>query len=86
MVTAGIGENAPRIRDLICQSAGWLGARLDADLNYSGETSIGAAQSRVEILVIPADEGRAVSEGVLACIDRRPGAPPFVAEKSGRSG
>ena len=63
--TAGIGENAPRIRDLICQSAGWLGARLDADLDEPGVTSIGAAQSRVEILMIPADEERAVAEGVL---------------------
>ena len=83
--TAGIGENAPRIRDLICQSAGWLGARLDTALNELGETVISAKKSRVEILVIQADEERAVVEGVLACVSRGPGAPPLVAETSGPS-
>ena len=54
--TAGIGENAPRIRVLICESAAWLGTRMDTGSNALGETVISAKGSDVEILVIPADE------------------------------
>jgi len=75
--TGGIGENAPRIRDLICQSAAWLGARMDAGLNERGETTISAAQSTVEVLVIKANEEHAVAEGVLACFNRAPGMAPI---------
>jgi len=74
--TAGIGENAPRIRDLICQSAAWLGARMDAGLNSLGETVINAKGSGVEILVIPADEERTVAAGVLTCMQQGPEAQP----------
>ena len=74
--TAGIGENAPRIRDLICQSAAWLGARMDAGLNSLGETVISAKGSGVEILVIPADEERTVAAGVLTCMQQGPEAQP----------
>ncbi len=74
--TAGIGENAPRIRALICQSAAWLGAGMDTGLNTLGETVISDRGSGVEILVIPADEERTVAAGVLACMPQRPDAPP----------
>ena len=83
--TAGIGEHAPRIRALICQSAAWLGARMDTGLNTLGETVISDRGSGVEILVIPADEERTVAAGVLACMRQRPGAPPRVSEACGPS-
>ena len=81
--TAGIGENAPHIRALICQSAAWLGARMDAGLNRPGETVISAKGSGVEILVIPADEERTVAAGVLACMRQGPDAPPRVSDSCG---
>ena len=66
--TAGIGEHAPRIRALICQSAAWLGTRMDIGLNALGETVISDRGAGVKILVIPADEERTVAAGVLACM------------------
>ena len=81
--TAGIGENAPRIRALICESAAWLGARMDTGSNALGETVISAKGSGVEILVIPADEERTVAAGVLACMRQGPDAPPRVSDSCG---
>lgn len=64
--TAGIGENAPEIREMIGTAAAWLGVAIDPERNRAGETSIGAPGSSVEVLVIPTDEERAVAEQVLA--------------------
>ena len=83
--TAGIGEHAPRIRALICQSAAWLGARLATRLNTLGETVISDQGSGVEILIIPADEERTVATGVLACMQQGPDTPPQVSQACGPS-
>ncbi|MER9329887.1 acetate/propionate family kinase [Mesorhizobium sp. M0488] len=63
--TAGIGENAPSIREKIGVAAGWLGVGVDHDRNRSGEEIISLANSRVEVLVIPTDEERAVASQLL---------------------
>lgn len=68
--TAGIGENAPLIRERVCEAAAWLGVAIDPACNTSGEMLISAAGSKVEILVVPADEARQVAQGVLACLAR----------------
>ncbi len=73
--TAGIGENAPRVRRLVSETAGWLGVSIDPARNEGGETSIGAAASGVDVLVIPAEEERAVAEGALACLEMVETAP-----------
>jgi acetate kinase len=67
--TAGIGENAPVIRERICQAAGWLGVKLDRDRNERGEERIGAEGSPVEILVMATDEERAVAEQIGPLLD-----------------
>lgn len=54
--TAGIGENAPEIRRRICETAGWLGVRLDPARNDAGALSISDPASAVEVLVVPTDE------------------------------
>ena len=64
--TAGIGENAPEVRERIGATAAWLGVAIDSARNREGETSIGAGGSSVEVLVIPTDEERAVAEEMLA--------------------
>ena len=64
VLTGGIGENAPRVREGICQGLGPLGIELDADRNEAlvgAEGHIEVAGSRCAILVIPTDE-----EGVIA--------------------
>ncbi|MGT2467635.1 hypothetical protein ACVOMV_26380 (plasmid) [Mesorhizobium atlanticum] len=63
--TAGIGENAPLIRERIGAAAGWLGVTVDHDRNQRGEEIISLAGSRVDVLVIPTDEERAVGSQVL---------------------
>ncbi|WP_454831049.1 acetate/propionate family kinase [Pseudoxanthomonas wuyuanensis] len=66
--TAGIGENAPAIRQRIGKAAAWLGVDIDPARNQRGDNSIGSAASAVDVLVIPADEERAVAEGVLTSL------------------
>lgn len=63
--TAGIGEHAPVIRQRICEAAGWLGVALDKGLNTSGEELVSAPDSLVDVLVVPADEERAVATELL---------------------
>ncbi|HTI58169.1 acetate kinase [Mucilaginibacter sp.] len=57
--TAGVGENDPIIRELVCRDMGYLGLELDADKNNSrsdGIKEISKPGSRVKILVIPTNE------------------------------
>lgn len=54
--TAGIGENSPEIRSRIAARLGWLGARLDAEANARGDTTISAPGSAPALLMVPTDE------------------------------
>jgi acetate kinase len=54
--TAGIGENAPLIRERVCREAAWLGVELDATANASGGPRISTAASRVSAWVVPTNE------------------------------
>jgi acetate kinase len=54
--TGGIGEHAAEIRKEVCDRLAWLGVRLDAAANARGQQSIAAADSRVDVLVIPTSE------------------------------
>jgi acetate kinase len=54
--TAGIGENAPAVRQGVAERLAWLGARLDSSRNHAGEGRISSDDSAVEIWVIPTDE------------------------------
>lgn len=52
----GIGENAWRIRDRICQGFAWLGMELDEARNRAGETIISSDRSRVRVFVLHTNE------------------------------
>lgn len=57
--TAGIGENAPTVREEICHGLEHLGIVLDEETNRSRtgcEADIAAASSATRVLVIPTDE------------------------------
>lgn len=54
--TAGIGENAPAIRRLICEASSWLGIQLDQSANNSNASRISTAQSKVAVFVVPTNE------------------------------
>jgi acetate kinase len=54
--TAGIGENAPVVRDRICEDAAWLGVDLDPAANATGGPRITGPLSRVSAWVVPTNE------------------------------
>jgi acetate kinase len=61
--TAGVGENSSEVRAAACNTLGFLGVRLDSELNLrpSLDPDISAADSRVRILVIRAEEDWAIA-------------------------
>jgi acetate kinase len=62
--TAGIGENAPAIREAVAERLAWL----DRDANASGKTLISRASSRVACYVIPTDEELMIARHTLAVL------------------
>ena len=63
--TAGIGENAPAIREAVARRIAWLGVDLDAEANARGETRISRKGSRVACFVIPTDEELMIARHTL---------------------
>jgi acetate kinase len=54
--TGGIGENAPAIRERVCQDAAWLGVELAAAANARRGPRISAPGSRVSAWVVATNE------------------------------
>jgi acetate kinase len=63
--TAGIGENAPAIREAVVKRLAWLGLELDAEANGKGGPRISGAGSRVACYVIPTDEELMIARHTL---------------------
>lgn len=60
--TAGVGENAPIVRKLVCDYLGYLGVELDpAENEKRGEHEISTAASKVRVLVVPTNEELAIA-------------------------
>ena len=62
--TAGIGENDGPGREKICEGLEFLGVKLDKEVNLSvrsREAKISAADSKVEVWVIPTNEELAIA-------------------------
>ncbi len=71
--TAGIGENQQRIRGLICANLDQLGIVLDPEKNAAvkaSEGEISADNSKVKILVIPANEELVVAREVKRFLEK----------------
>ena len=70
--TGGIGENDPALRQRVCEDLAYLGVQLDAEANRGAGTTtirpIHAPGSRVEVWVVPTDEGRVAAEQAWALI------------------
>jgi len=55
--TAGIGENAPELREEICKNLEIFGAKLDNEKNYAANPCIiSTDDSKVKIMVVPTNE------------------------------
>jgi len=65
--TAGIGENRPRFRQLVCAKLDQLGIELDPEKNSSTKAQEGViskSASRVKVMVIPTNEELVVAREV----------------------
>jgi acetate kinase len=63
--TAGIGENAPLIREAVAMRLRWLGLDFDAAANAKGGPLISRNGSRVACYVIPTDEELMIARHTL---------------------
>jgi len=70
--TAGIGENSAEVRRGICERLAWLGVELDLIANDADETFISAANSKVDVLVVPTNEEAVIAAATRALIARPP--------------
>jgi acetate kinase len=67
--SAGIGENAPVVRQRICDGLEFLGLRLDPRRNGRNTSLISSRKSRVKVRVIRTDEELMIARSVTEVID-----------------
>lgn len=68
--TAGLGENSPLIRNLICKRLGYLGITLDEEQNgkRGKDLVITTPDSKTKVLVIPTNEELAIARETYAIV------------------
>jgi acetate kinase len=66
--TAGVGENAVRVRSVICRACAWLGLELDEAANREHQQRISGANSRVAAYVIKTDENLMIARHARALV------------------
>jgi acetate kinase len=64
----GIGENAPTVRDRVCDGLGFLGIELDEKRNAANKGVVSAAASRVAIRVMHTDEELMIAKAVRSVL------------------
>lgn len=69
----GIGENAPIVRERICDGLGFLGIELDQERNSHNAPVISPGTSRVAVRVIRTDEELMIAKSVISVLS--PAAP-----------
>jgi acetate kinase len=74
--TGGIGENSATIRERVCEGLDWFGIKLDtaanAKLPRGTEGVVHAADSRVQIHVIPTNEELLIARDTVRCVKDAP--------------
>jgi len=60
--TAGTGEHAFQIRQMVCDQLKWLGVEIDAQDNQDHATRISTPDSQIEVLVIPTNEELVIAQ------------------------
>jgi len=64
--TAGVGENSPIVRGMVCEGLGYLGVELDRAKNERSELVI--SNGTPAVFVIPTNEELAIARDTLAVI------------------
>jgi acetate kinase len=61
--TAGVGENGPLVRSIICERLGFLGVKLDKEANevHGKEKEVSTPDSKIKVLVVPTNEELAIA-------------------------
>jgi acetate kinase len=72
--TAGIGENAARIRARIAEKLAWLGVVLDPAENSRHARLISRSDSGIPVYVVPTDEELMIAQHTLSLLLNRPSA------------
>ena len=67
--TGGIGEHNPGLRSNICKQASWQGITLNEESNKNSEHRISAADSAVDVFVIPTNEEWMIARHTQALLD-----------------
>ena len=60
--TGGIGENAPVIREKVCEKFTWLGLELDKSNNCQNSLTISSKKSAVDVYVLPTNEELVIAQ------------------------
>jgi acetate kinase len=70
--TAGIGENAWKVRKGACEGLEFLGIKIDPEKNNSSneETIISEDDSRVKVMVIPTNEEWMIAKDTMEIIEK----------------
>ena len=69
--TAGIGENTPSVRADVCSYLGYLGVKINEELNkevHGDEKKISTGDSKVLVYVIPTNEELAIARETVALV------------------
>ena len=68
--TAGIGENAPLVRSLVCKHLGFLGVSIDEDANHKRgeEIAISTPDSKTIVMAIPTNEELAIARETVSLV------------------
>ena len=71
--TAGVGENGPVVRKLVCDNLACLGVKLDEEKNnVRGKfTLISSDDSKIKVYVIPTDEELMIARDTLELINAK---------------
>lgn len=68
--TAGLGENDPNLRKIVCKNLAYLGIEIDEEANSvrGKDIVISTPDSKVKVLVIPTNEELAIARETLALV------------------
>lgn len=71
--TAGLGENSPIVRNMVCGYLGYLGIELDEEANKKRgmDLEISTKASKTKVLVIPTNEELAIARETLKLIGKK---------------
>lgn len=71
--TAGVGENSPYVREKVCEYLGFLGVKIDKQLNdvKGVERIISTPDSRVAVLIVPTNEELVIARDTKYIVENK---------------